>query len=310
MKEPQISVVIPTRNEGRRLADTIRTLADARSRQAHTQVEIVVVDDCSNDDSFQYITSLSAPKLTIKVVRLRDRLGVPRARNAGAAAATAPILFMTDAHVGLSKDWDSKVLNTINSRCVLAATIADASSAFRGYGCSLVVPFMGTRWNREPLQTGDSVQIPSSAGTALTRQLFESIGGYDSGMVMYGFAEPEFGVRAWLSGAEVVSVPDVIVWHQFKSASEIDNFLLGLRPSMVHNALRFGLLYLSQPACLQMIRHYSQEFGKHMPAALRMLQVSDVWARRERLQRTLHHDFRWFAERFVLKDQAGGEILF
>jgi glycosyltransferase involved in cell wall biosynthesis len=305
---PHVSVILPARNEGPRLTKTIESIAESRARRAGTWVEVVVVDDASTEGHVEDVT-VSEARLTIKVIRSSEQLGVPQARNMGAAAATAPILFMTDAHVDLSKNWDEHIFRTIKPMRVLAITIADPTSQFRGYGCSLVVPFMGTRWNREVVKNGGFVHVPSAAGTVLTRKAFERMGGYDSGMLKYGAAEPEFGVRAWLSGAEVISVPEVIVWHRFKSRPEIRHFLRDVRPSMVHNALRFGLLYLSDRACLQMVRHYAQEFPDHMPQALRMLSESDVWDRRERLGRSLRHDFRWFVDRFKIRDQAGGEIL-
>jgi hypothetical protein len=74
--------------------------------------------------------------------------------------------------------------------------------------------------------------------------------------------------------------------------------------------MRRHLNRAGQPACLQMIRYYASEFPHYMPEALRMLRVSDIWEQRERLERTRYHDFRWFVERFGLKDQEGGAILF
>jgi len=168
---------------------------------------------------------------------------------------------------------------------------------------------MGTEWNKTPLQKWDSVQIPSCAGTVVMRKLFERIGGYDDGMILYGSAEPEFGIRCWLSDNEVVSIPDLTIWHRFKSETEITDFLHGLEAEMLHNALRFGFLYLTRPAYHEVVKWYAETEPKHIQEALRMVRDSDLRARREHLENTLRHDFNWFAERFNLRDHTGQEIL-
>lgn len=299
-----ISVVIPARNEGPHVNDTIRSLAESRADLTQ-RVEFVVVDDASTTS---LRVDIEAPGVEVRVVRSEERLGVPRARNVGAAAATGDVLVITDAHVRFSAGWDSVAAVCVDSPLVLAATIADPTSQFRGHGCSLVVPFMGTRWNKQPHNPGDAVHIPSCAGTLVSHSVFDSIGGYDDGMVLYGGAEPEFGLRAWLRGHAVVSVPDLLVWHRFKTQAEINSFLDGLRPSMTHNCLRFGTLYLPDHLLWQMMRYHANLHEDAFPEAIARLEASDVWDRRDQLRRELPRDFTWFAETFGLLDQIGRDI--
>ena len=301
-----ISVVIPARNEGARVQQTLESLAAGRSRNG-LPLEVVVVDDASEEAERPRLWKVAG--LDVKVVRLDERVGVPRARNTGAAAATGDVLFITDAHVEVAAGWDEAILEQIAPRRILAGSVSDPTSKFRAYGCTLVVPFMGTRWVRRRPQPLGAIQIPSASATVVPRRLFEDLGGYDSGMRLYAAAEPEFGVRAWLAGAETVSVPELEVSHRFKERDALDRFLDGLRPSMVHNCLRFGLLYLSEAASLQMLRYYAFRYPDELTEALTMLEESDVWQRREELAGRLVRNFDWFVDRFELKDQEGGDIL-
>jgi glycosyltransferase involved in cell wall biosynthesis len=301
-----IRVVIPARNEGAGVQRTLDSLARGRSLNGST-LEVVLVDDASEQSLRPRIRSV--PGLDVKVVRLPERAGVPGARNAGVAAATGDVVFITDAHVTVAEGWDAAIMDHICPRRILAGAVSDPTSAFRAYGCTLVVPFMGTRWLRRRPAALDEVQIPSSAATIVPRRLFGEVGGYDPGMRLYAAAEPEFGVRAWLAGAEVVALPELEVSHRFKERDALDRVLEGLRPSMVHNSLRFGLLYLSEAATLQMLRYYAFRYPAELPEAVAMLEESDVWERRDELGSLLHRDFDWFVDRFELKDQEGGEIL-
>lgn len=303
-----ISVVVPVREEFDRLERTLASIAATRTGSA--PLEFVLVDDASPRpglDDIEY--ERVAPGVPVRTLRLEERVGVGAARNHGAAAATGDLLVMTDAHVEFSTGWDEHVLALGAPDRILAAAIADTNSDFLAYGCVLVVPFMGTYWLRENPGTGAPVQIASAAGTVVPRALFESLGGYDEGMLVYGSAEPEFSVRAWLAGAEVVALPEMVVTHRFKRRTEHKPFLDGLRPLMIHNNLRFGLLYLPDEAALQMVRHFTQEFPDRARRGLELVADSDVWERRDALEATHVRDFEWFVDRFDLTDQVGEPII-
>jgi glycosyltransferase involved in cell wall biosynthesis len=307
-----ISVVLPARNEASRLTQTIVAIAQARTTEA--RLEFVIADDESNDDTEGALRAsvdvlLAQPRIDIKVSRLENRHGVPRARNHAASLATADILFITDAHIRFSRGWDALVLEHTKPDRVLAGAITQANTNFVGYGCRLAVPFMGTYWNREPLKGPTPVQIAACPATSLPRALFERLGGYDPGMRIYGAAEPEFSVRAWLHGAEILALPDLRVDHRFKPKAEREAFMGEVRSYMVHNSIRFGLLYLSEAGCFQLLRYQARKFPNLFPTAIRMVQDSDVWARREALLRERQRPFEWFVEHFDLKDQIGGKIL-
>jgi len=163
---------------------------------------------------------------------------------------------------------------------------------------------MGTRWNKTPPVGTTPVQIAACIGTVLERTLFEKVGGYDSGMILYGAAEPEFSVRCWLTGAEIVSVPELEVYHRFKLKDERDRHVEELRLSIVHNCLRFGLLYLDEVNSLQMLRYFALAFPEQAQEAFSLLESSDVWQRRDFLKSTLTYDFDWFSNRFDVKNLA------
>lgn len=313
MARPALSVVVPARNEAGRLQPTLSTLAAHRTTDH--PVEVVVLDDASTDGCCDDV-HVPDEHTDLVVERADERLGVPGARNRGAAVASGDVLFHTDAHVALCEGWDRRALDAVEWASggpvedrVVAATVTDADSEFAGHGCDLVVPFMGTYWNTDDVAAGDPVQVASCAGTVLAADLFERVGGYDDGMLYYGGAEPEFSVRAWLSGAEIVAHPDLRVEHEFKDERERDELVSELRPFMIHNNVRFGLCYLDEPGCLQMLRHYAQEFPERADDGFALLADSDVWERREALRESLDRDFSWFVDRFDLTDQAGEPIL-
>ena len=304
--QPVISVVIPVRNEGRRLHAAVSSIISGRS--SRFPLQIVLVDDDSSDgccrglaEAFSWPDHLAR----VDVVRLPSWSGIPFARNAGAEAAQAPILFITDANVLFPPNWDIPILERIASNRVLCATIADMDSSFRGYGCSLVIPSMGAEWIRDPRMYGGYVPISPCSGTAITSDLFRRAGGYDTEMPVYGAAEPEFSVRLWLYGADIISMPDLVLRHRFRPAAERQPFLDAISRISLRNYLRFAMLYLDQQRIDQVMHYYSQESPVQFAEALESLPSEAVWQRRRLLEERLPIRFASFVERFGIRDAFG-----
>jgi hypothetical protein len=85
-----ISVVIPTRNRSALLSMTIRSVL----RQQNVDLDIVVVDEASTDDTVAVVNAFGDAR--IRIVRHDTPRGVATARNAGAAAARGEWLGFLD----------------------------------------------------------------------------------------------------------------------------------------------------------------------------------------------------------------------
>lgn len=89
--EPMVSVVIPTFNRSRLVARAIRSVQG----QTYSNLEIIVVDDASRDDTEQVVAAISDPR--IRYLRHQTNRGGSGARNTGIHAATgAYIAFLDD----------------------------------------------------------------------------------------------------------------------------------------------------------------------------------------------------------------------
>ncbi|MFI9237218.1 glycosyltransferase [Streptomyces cinnamoneus] len=298
-------MVLPARDEGDRVGATVASALGAAT--VPDDIEIVVVDDCSSPAGRPRVTA-GADRRRVRIIRSSRHLGVGAARNLAARHASGRLLFVTDAHTRFSDGWDSVARKLIAPRRILSVTIRDQASAWHGYGCRLVIPHMGTHWNTSPPGPTPHVHVASSAGTVIERTLFELLGGYDEGMVHYSGFEPEFSVRAWRSGAEIVHTTDIEISHRFKPREEVTAFLGSARTAMVHNCLRFGTAHLPESMILEMVRLHALEFPDHIREALLMLEERGAWRRREQLAASLPYGFAWFVRRFALRDQIGRPV--
>src|SRR3989337_547676 len=87
---PLVSVIIPTHNRRRLLEETIGSVL----RQTEIEWELIVVDDASDDDTSEFVRSLS--QTAVRGIRLEHNVGQSAARQKGAGLATAPTLMFLD----------------------------------------------------------------------------------------------------------------------------------------------------------------------------------------------------------------------
>jgi glycosyltransferase involved in cell wall biosynthesis len=87
---PKISVILPTYSRRRVLPRTIASVMG----QDEQDFELIVVDDCSIDDTRGYLASLTDPR--IRVVRPPNNVGTAGARNLGLEAARADVIALLD----------------------------------------------------------------------------------------------------------------------------------------------------------------------------------------------------------------------
>jgi glycosyltransferase involved in cell wall biosynthesis len=88
--KPQVSVVIPCRNAEAWVGEAVASVV----AQAGVSVELIVVDDGSEDRSGEIASARAAG--TLRLIR-QAASGVSRARNVGTAAASAPFVQYLDA---------------------------------------------------------------------------------------------------------------------------------------------------------------------------------------------------------------------
>jgi glycosyltransferase involved in cell wall biosynthesis len=295
-----ISVIIPARNEGDRIIQT--ALSVVLGRSCDFPLELIIVDDASSDGACERIPAAiaAAPEVRLVMHRLEHWSGIPFARNRGAESASFPIYFITDGNTRFPANWDLPIWRHFDRRRALAATILDLETSFCGHGCQLLLPSMGVRWIANAGTNGAYVPVAACTGTVIDRALFHHLGGYDETMPLYGAAEPEFSVRLWLSGYEIVNVPELQIYHRFRPREEHASFCASIGDVLLRNYLRFASYYLPEDMLSRTYEYYAAHYPLEITACVKHLQSSDVWKRRAQLKTGLPLDFHWFARKFAI----------
>lgn len=164
----RFSVVLATFNR----SDLLPRAVESVLRQKGADLELVVVNDGSTDDTVSYLASLTDPRI---IVVNRENGGLSVARNTGIARASGDwITFLDDDDMGMP-GWLAAFANLIDSTSGIVCCGAEYRTS-DGHMVSTVLPEpMGPLYER---QVGTRI-----AGTfAVRTDLLRSVGGYDERM--------------------------------------------------------------------------------------------------------------------------------
>lgn len=278
-----VSVIIASRNEGSRLAATVRSICRGLLHNG----QVIVVDDASADGSAATVHRLD-PRVV--VCRPRRRLGVARARNLGAELAVGEVLVFCDAHVRAPDAWVAPLCDALDRPGVGAVgpVLVDGHApASKGYG--LVFADLGTNLAWLERKGEEPYPVPLLPGffLAVRRALFRSVGGFDPGMRGWGMEDDEFSLHLWTRGLSCLLVPGVEVVHD---RTEPDYH--GDWPTGLHNILQLGITHLTGPRLRGMLAHYAAD--PEFPPALAAVLDGGALRRRQHLRAMRCRDDAWY----------------
>jgi hypothetical protein len=155
--DKKISIIVPTLNESENIATTLFSLRDA------TNIEIIIVDGGSSDNTVEIANSIGVSKILTKAGRARQQ-------NAGAAAATGEILIFLHADTYLPKGFENEVRKSLDRQNVVAGAFKFNLDG-DGFGLRIVERLANFRSKRMQKPYGDQAIF-------LKKTLFQKLGGF------------------------------------------------------------------------------------------------------------------------------------
>ncbi|MDR2685847.1 MAG: glycosyltransferase [Rickettsiales bacterium] len=108
---PKVSIIIPNYNNARYLPDCLASVL----AQTLRDIEVLVVDDCSTDNSINVLESFAATDNRIRIIKMPQNGGVGRARNAGLDAAIGDFIMFLDSDDCLYSNAAESLLSAAES---------------------------------------------------------------------------------------------------------------------------------------------------------------------------------------------------
>lgn len=201
--EPFISVIIPNYNGEK----TIGLCLEAAFASEYADFEVIVVDDCSADNSQTIIEQYPC-----RLIRFSEHGGASRARNTGARNAAGDLLFFIDSDCLLQTD-----------------TLAVAAASAQKHGTDVVIggTYTWLPYDQTFFSTFQSIFIhysetknienPDYLAThamLISKELFEKNNGFNENFMPI-LEDVEFSHRLKERGIKLLMVPQIQVQHIF-----------------------------------------------------------------------------------------------
>jgi glycosyltransferase involved in cell wall biosynthesis len=182
MSDPLVSVIVPNYNYAESLDLCLRSVLD----QTYANVEILVVDDCSTDDSVAV-----AQALGVRVVSTGVNGGCGNARNVGVANTSGQILYFVDSDVSLAPDAVARSVEALRAdpRIGCVCGIEDPEPLLHD---TLVARYRGLQYHYWSITAEGDVTFLFPALCAIRREVYAEIGPFNTALkqteeVDYGY---------------------------------------------------------------------------------------------------------------------------
>ncbi len=212
---PLISIVIPNHNGSRFLENCLRSLQS----QTYRKMEIIVVDNASQDDSLRIARS-TAPEV---ILLQKDRnLGFAGAVNAGIQRSGGGWIAVLNNDTEVPPDWLAECARATQEHpdaAFFACRILDLADRNRIYSagdCYLRAGIGYRRGQEQPDRPEFNRECPifSASGCAALyrRQVLEQTGGFDERFFAY-LEDVDLGLRLQAAGFSGYYLPRAEVYH-------------------------------------------------------------------------------------------------
>ncbi|XP_074515562.1 polypeptide N-acetylgalactosaminyltransferase 5 [Sebastes fasciatus] len=201
----------------------------------HLLKEIILVDDFSTKANLKepldkYMSQF--PK--VRIIRLKEREGLIRARLAGAAVAKGEVLTFLDSHIECNVGWLEPLLERVyldrkKVPCPVIEVVSDKDMSYM-----LVDNFQKGifKWpllfswkslsdeyiKKNNMTVSDPIRCPVMAGGlfSIDKKYFYELGAYDPGLDVWGGENMEISFKIWMCGGEIEIIPCSRVGHIFR----------------------------------------------------------------------------------------------
>ncbi|XP_034093078.1 polypeptide N-acetylgalactosaminyltransferase 10-like [Gymnodraco acuticeps] len=297
---PNTSIIIPFHNEG--WSSLLRTVHSVLNRSPPQLIaEIILVDDFSDKEHLKEALEKYMVRLPkVRILRTKKREGLIRTRLLGAEAAKGEVITFLDSHCEANVNWLPPLLDRIadNRKTIVCPMIdvidhdnfgyeTQAGDAMRGaFDWEMYykrIPIPNELQKNDPSEPFES---PVMAGGlfAVDRKWFWELGGYDTGLEIWGGEQYEISFKVWMCGGRMEDIPCSRVGHIYRKYVP---YKVPGGVSLARNLKRVAEVWMDE---------YAEYIYQRRPE-YRHLSAGDMSAQKELRIRLNCMNFKWFMDK-------------
>ncbi len=240
-ESPLVSITIPCYNYAQYVGVAIQSVLD----QTYTNIELIVVDNGSTDNSLEVLRSFSDKR--IKVLTIEKNEGILPAWQMGFANSRGAWLALLPADDFYLKDKIAEQIRFLNEHPeidVLGTHIitANADGVFDESDTSSFALTCNVTWNTRDLENWEwdhKLWMPS---VLYRREFCDEVSRLEPGL--YNVSDWEFHVRLLRRKAQVAVLPEKLTCYRWHGQNQSDSGHTGLPPILLEWVHTYARLYV------------------------------------------------------------------
>jgi O-antigen biosynthesis protein len=238
---PKASIVIPVYNK---FPYTLACLQSIAQHGAAIGFEVIVVDDCSSDETREGLSQITG----IQAIHNEQNLGFIGACNAGAAAANGEYLVFLNNDTQVTQGWLDALIGTFEQHRnvgLVGAKLVYPDGRLQEAGGIVFSDASGWNYGRfaDPRDPAYNyvreVDYCSGAAIAITRTLFNARGGFDTRYAPAYYEDTDLAFQVREAGLRVIYQPASVVIH-FEGITSGTDTATGTKRYQVINQQKFA----------------------------------------------------------------------
>jgi GT2 family glycosyltransferase len=245
---PKVSIIILSYNAKSDVLDCLKSVL----RLKYPNYEIIVVDNCSTDGSFEVIRRMYP---NLKLIRSKLNIGRTGGYNLGLRYATGKYVLFLDQDTTVDQNMVTELVNVIEADPSIGAVgpkiyyFNDPKRIWSvGTSVNLLtgkVSFLGNRQIDEG-QFNSVIEVQQHPTAILVkRELVTKIGGHDEDIFMV-YCDADFCLKIWELGYKIVLSPYAKLWHKVRKPSKLSEYLGMKSPLMAFLIGRNRLIFMKK----------------------------------------------------------------
>lgn len=202
MTNQKVSVITPAYNSAR----TIGEVLNALFRQTHKNIEVIVIDDGSADD-----TARIASNFPCKLIKLKKNSGIARARNAGLKEATGDFIYFLDSDCIPNEDCLALLLMEIESESDIGIVGGSGVDKYMDKNWVALAYYVSEWYDCSPGLKKEYRNFLRTANLLVKSEVIAKVGGFNEDI--FAGEDFDFCVRARNQGYKLVYLPEAIIVH-------------------------------------------------------------------------------------------------
>jgi len=215
-KEPLVSVIIPAYNA----QDVIAECLESVLKQDYSNFEIIIIDDCSLDNTFEFAT---AKYPSARIIKTKKNTGFAASANLGIKNSDGEIVILLNMDTIVMAGWiksmvrrliEDRDIGLVGSKILYpdGKIIQHAGGTLRKNGLSVHIG----RGEQDKGQFNFEQEADYVCGASLgfRKSLISEIGLLDEGYNPLYYEDTDFALRARKHGKKIVYIPDSVIIHR------------------------------------------------------------------------------------------------